>query len=56
MSYKLECYLALEAVVEKLDANADMAVDGVRDCMDELWYSLDEADHKALDEREQESE
>ena len=56
MSYRLKVYLDLERIVETLDANSDMAVDAVRDAMDEIWYSLDETDHKALDERSDESE
>ena len=56
MSYRLQVYLDLERVAEILDANADVAVDGVRDLMDELFYALTDAEHKALDEREDESQ
>ena len=56
MSYRIEVYMALETIVETLDANSDLAVDAVRDVMDELFYAMTDSERKALDEREDESE
>lgn len=52
MTTRLDVYLALERVMLFAESKQqDATADGVRDVMDQLWYSFDEAERRLLDMR-----
>lgn len=51
MNNSLRLYLRLKRRMEALDKAGDHRADAVRDCMDQLWFTLTEKEHRWLDEK-----